>query len=34
MIQRFERGEMVFVANLGKTFIFANGTWQVSQTGF
>jgi hypothetical protein len=34
MIQRFERGEMVFVANLGKTFIFANGTWQVSQSGF
>ena len=34
-IQRFERGEMVFVASQGQTYIFIGGTsWRMSSTGF
>ncbi|HVO43465.1 MAG TPA: hypothetical protein VMT34_12620 [Aggregatilineales bacterium] len=39
-IQRFERGEMLFVASLGQTFIFTNtagataGTWRSDPTPF
>jgi len=35
-IQRFERGEMLFVGSLGQTFIFVNGTntWRATSTGF
>ncbi len=34
-IQRFERGEMVFVASQGQTYIFIGGTsWRMSATGF
>jgi hypothetical protein len=36
-IQRFERGEMLFVASLGQTFIFVGGataTWRASSTPF
>src|SRR5258708_4847154 len=35
-IQRFERGEMLFVGALGQTFIFVNGTntWRATSTGF
>lgn len=33
-MQRFERGEMFFVASLNQTFIFANGTWRLDPTPF
>jgi hypothetical protein len=36
-IQRFERGEMLFVAGLGQTFIFVGGTtstWRATSTPF
>jgi hypothetical protein len=33
-IQRFERGEMLFVAGLGQTFIFAGSTWRATSTPF
>jgi hypothetical protein len=36
-IQRFERGEMLFVTSLGQTFIFINGTpnsWRADATPF
>ncbi len=33
-IQRFERGEMLYVSSSNQTYIFANGTWRVDQTRF
>ncbi|MEP7286424.1 MAG: hypothetical protein ABI947_11710 [Chloroflexota bacterium] len=35
-IQRFERGEMLFVASLGQTYIFLGGTntWRINPTKF
>jgi hypothetical protein len=34
-IQRFERGEMVFVAAVGQTFIFVGGAnWRTDPTPF
>lgn len=34
-IERFERGEMLFVAGLGQTYVFVNGnTWRVEQIPF
>lgn len=33
-IQRFERGEMLFVADLGQTFIFTGGRWRADGTPF
>jgi hypothetical protein len=33
-IQRFERGEMLFVTALGQTFIFTGGMWRANATPF
>jgi hypothetical protein len=34
VIQRFQRGEMVFVGAVGQTFVFFNGNWRIEGTPF
>ena len=33
-MQRFERGEMLFVASFGQTFVFTGGLWRANATSF